>query len=104
LTPAQIRDAERQLSGRGYWTGAVDGRLDSGTQSALIAFQKWEGRPVTGQLTVEELNAIQSSASPKPKEVGYEHAEVDLDHQVFMWVDLRQCSRSSGFDGHWESA
>jgi len=89
LTPAQIREAEQRLSDLGYWTGAVDGRLDSATQSALIAFQKWEGRPVTGQLTIDELNAIQSSASPKAREVGYEHAEVDLDHQVFMWVNKR---------------
>jgi len=89
LTPAQIRGAKQRLSELGYWTSAVDGRFDSATQSALIAFQKWEGRPVTGQLTIDELNAIQKSASPKAKEVGYEHAEVDLDHQVFIWVDQR---------------
>jgi len=48
-----------------------------------------EGRPVTGQLTIEELNAIRTSNSPKAREVGYEHAEVNLDHQVFIWVDER---------------
>jgi len=44
LTRGQIREAERQLSDRGYWTGAVDGQFDDASRQALIAFQKWEGR------------------------------------------------------------
>jgi peptidoglycan hydrolase-like protein with peptidoglycan-binding domain len=40
LTRAQIIETERKLSELGYWTGPVDGRLDEGTRSALIAFQK----------------------------------------------------------------
>jgi hypothetical protein len=71
----------------GYWTGAVDGLFDPATRSALIAFQKWEGRPITGQLTIAELEAIRSSASPKAREVGYEHVEVDLDRQVLLVVN-----------------
>src|SRR5262249_13282502 len=87
LTRSQIREAERRLADLGYWTGAVDGRFDPATRSALIAFQKWDGRPVTGRLTIDELEAIRSSASPKAREVGYEHAEVDLDRQVLLWVN-----------------
>lgn len=71
----------------GYWTGVVDGRFDSATRSALIAFQKWEGRTVTGQLTLAELEAIRSSALPEAREAGYEHVEVDLDRQVLMIVN-----------------
>lgn len=71
----------------GYWTGVVDGRFDSATRSALIAFQKWEGRTVTGQLTLAELEAIRSSTFPKAREAGYEHVEVDLDRQVLMIVN-----------------
>jgi N-acetylmuramoyl-L-alanine amidase len=85
--PDQIKDAERRLSELGYWTGAVDGRFDSGSQSALIAFQKWEGRIVTGRLTFDELAAIRNAAAPTPREVGYAHAEVDLDRQVLLLVD-----------------
>jgi peptidoglycan hydrolase-like protein with peptidoglycan-binding domain len=48
LTRAEIVEAERRLAELGYWTGPVDGRLDEGTSSALIAFQKWEGREITG--------------------------------------------------------
>ena len=58
LTRAQISEAERRLAELGYWTGAVDGRWDEGTAAALIAFQKWEGREITGKLTRGELEAF----------------------------------------------
>jgi len=87
LTRTQTREAESRLSDMGYWTGVVDGRFDSATRSALIAFQKWEGRTVTGQLTLAELEALRSSAFPKAREAGYEHVEVDLDRQVLMIVN-----------------
>jgi hypothetical protein len=87
LTRAQIKEAEQRLCDLGYWTGPVDGVLDAGTQSALTAFQKWRGRDVTGELTIEELEAIRTSASPRARELGYEHVEVDLDRQVLMLVN-----------------
>lgn len=87
LTRAQSREAERRLSDMGYWTGAVDGRFDPATRSALIAFQKWEGRPITGLLTLDELEALRTSASPKARELGYGHVEVDLDRQVLLVVN-----------------
>ncbi len=82
----ETREAERRLSELGYWTGAVDGVFDPATRAGLIAFQKWEGRAVTGRLTLDELNAIRASASPKPREIGYAHVEVDLDRQVLLIV------------------
>src|SRR5258705_13443887 len=87
LTRAQTKEAERRLSDMGYWTGAVDGRFDPGTRSALIAFQKWEGRPVTGRLTLDELEAIRTASSPTAREPGYAHAEVDVDRQVLLVVN-----------------
>src|SRR6266850_1874011 len=82
LARAQTREAERRLSDLGYWTGAVDELFDPATRSALIAFQKWEGRPITGQLTLDELEAIRTSPSPKARELGYGHVEVDLDRRL----------------------
>ena len=87
MTRAQTKEAERGLSELGYWTGPVDGQFDPGTRAALIAFQKWEGRPVTGRLTLDELEAIRTSTSPKARELGYSHVEVDLDRQVLMIVN-----------------
>lgn len=87
LSRAEIKEAEQRLSDAGYWTGPVDGIFDAGSRSALTAFQKWHGREVSGQLTLDELEAIRNSAAPQARELGYEHVEVDLDRQVLMWVN-----------------
>ncbi|MFN2500036.1 MAG: L,D-transpeptidase family protein [Pyrinomonadaceae bacterium] len=87
LTRTQTREAERRLCDLGYWTGAVDGVFDTASQSALIAFQKWEGRTITGRLTLDELEAIRTSSSPNARDLGYAHVEVDLDRQVLMLVN-----------------
>ena len=87
LTRAETKEAERRLSDMGYWTGTVDGRIDPATKSALIAFQKWEGRQITGRLTPDELEAIRTSAPPKAREAGYPHVEVDIDRQVLLIVN-----------------
>ena len=87
LSRAQTRDAERGLADLGYWTGAVDGVFDSATQSALIAFQKWEGRPLTRKFTLDELEAIRTATAPKARDGSYEHVEVDVDRQVLLIVN-----------------
>ena len=87
LTRVQIKEAEQRLAELGYWTGAVDGVLDAGSRSALVAFQKWEGRAVTGRLTFAELEAIRAGDGPKAREPGYEHVEVDLDRQVLLIIN-----------------
>lgn len=94
LARAETREIERGLSEMGYWTGPVDGVFDPATRAALIAFQKWVGRPITGRLTSDELEAIRKSSDarakeawPKAREPGYEHVEVDLDRQVLLIVD-----------------
>ncbi len=86
LTRAEVRAAERRLSDLGYWAGPVDGVFDEGSRSALIAFQKWEGRSVTSKLTREELEAMKTAVAPTPRDGGYEHVEVDVDRQVLMLV------------------
>ena len=87
LARREIREAERKLVELGYWTGPVDGVVDPATQSALIAFQKWEGRPVTGRFTMRELEALRNSEPPAARELGYEHVEVDIDRQVLLLVN-----------------
>jgi len=87
MTRAEIREAERRLNELGYWTGPVDGIVDTATNSALIAFQKWEGRPITGKLTRDELEAIRNGSAPQARDRGYEHVEVDVDRQVLMLVN-----------------
>jgi L,D-transpeptidase catalytic domain/Putative peptidoglycan binding domain len=87
LSRSQINEAERRLSDIGYWTGPVDGLLDPATREALIAFQKYSGRNITGELTLDELEAIRRSEQPRARDLGYEHVEVDLDRQVLLVVN-----------------
>jgi len=84
LNHAELKEAERRLSEMGFWTGPVDGVIDSTTQLALVTFQKWERRRITGRLTRAEFNAIRNATSPTPRDPGYKHVEVDLDRQVLL--------------------
>ena len=79
LKTRELKEAERLLSEMGYSTGRVDGVIDGTTRMALVTFQKWEGRRLTGRLTRAEFNAIRSASPPLPKDSGYKHVEVDLD-------------------------
>lgn len=100
LSRVEIKEAERRLAELGYWTGPVDGVFDHGSRAALIAFQKWGGRRITGALTRNELGAIRESEAPEARELGYHHVEVDLDRQVLLLVnqegDVRVLPVSTG--------
>jgi hypothetical protein len=107
LKRAELKEAERRLSEMGYWTGPVDGVIDSTTQLALVTFQKWEDRRITGRLTRAELNAIRNATPPRPKDPGYKHVEVDLDRQVLLLTDddgavTRILPVSTGSGKHYE--
>jgi hypothetical protein len=84
LTRAEMREAEERLAEMGYGPGRVDGVIE---RNALLAFQKWEGRKVTGRMGRDDFNAIMSANAPRPKDSGYKHVEVDLDRQVLLLTD-----------------
>ena len=84
---AEIKQAESRLAEMGYGPGRVDGVVDGNTRNALIVFQKWEGRKVTGRLTREDFDAVMNASAPQPKDSGYKHVEVDLDRQVLLLID-----------------
>ena len=87
VSKEQTLAAESRLSELGYWTGPIDGSLDSASRHALIAFQKVEGRQRTGKLTRGEVQALLSANRPLPKYSGYAHLEIDLNRQVLFIVD-----------------
>jgi peptidoglycan hydrolase-like protein with peptidoglycan-binding domain len=106
LTRAELRAAEGRLAELGYGTGAVDGVVDGATRNALIVFQKWEGRDVTGRLSREDFDAIMNASAPIPRDAGYRHVEVDLDRQVLLLTDdngavTRILPVSSGSNKHY---
>src|SRR5688500_590369 len=80
-------EAERRLWELGYWAGPVDGRFDATSRHALVAFQKVEHRPRTGNLTREELNALRNAGRPIPRHARYAHVEIDLKRQVLFLID-----------------
>jgi L,D-transpeptidase catalytic domain/Putative peptidoglycan binding domain len=79
--------AEQRLWELGYWAGPIDGKFDSASRHALVAFQKVEGRARTGNLTSTELNALLTASRPKPRFEGYGHIEIDLTRQVLFVID-----------------
>jgi len=87
LTRAELQQAEARLAEMGYGPGRVDGVIDDDTRKALIGFQKWQGRRITGQLSRKEFEAIMSAPAPQARDSGYRHVEVDLERQVLLLTD-----------------
>ncbi|HBB98515.1 MAG TPA: hypothetical protein DC054_24295 [Blastocatellia bacterium] len=77
LTRVEMKEANARLTEMGYGAG----------RTALIAFQKYEGRQVTGQLSREDIAAIMNATAPQAKDPGYKHVEVDLDRQVLLMTN-----------------
>lgn len=77
LTRAEMKQAATRLSEMGYGTG----------RNALVAFEKYEGRRITGQLSRDDFDAIMNASAPQVKDSGYKHVEVDLDRQVLLMID-----------------
>jgi len=87
LSSQERAEAEQRLWDVGYWAGRVDGKFDSDSRHALIAFQKVERRPRTGKLTIDELNALRAATRPLPRHSRYGHVEIDLARQVLFVID-----------------
>ena len=84
LTRAELKQAEARLAEMGYAPGRVDGVIDDDTRKAVIVFQKWESRKLTGEITRKEFDAIIAADAPAARDAGYRHVEVDLDRQVLL--------------------
>lgn len=76
LSRAEIRQAQARLVELGYGSGS----------RALVVFQKYERRKVSGRLNRDEFDAIMNADAPRPKDPGYKHVEVDIDRQVLLVV------------------
>jgi peptidoglycan hydrolase-like protein with peptidoglycan-binding domain len=73
LNRRTIAAAQSQLMTRGYYRERIDGNYGSQTTSAIRAFQSSIGRPPTGRLDMQTLDALLSSgpnlasAEPAPR-------------------------------------
>lgn len=77
LSRFEMKEANARLAEMGYGAG----------RTAYIAFQKYEGRKVSGQLSREDHDALMNASAPQAKDPGYRHVEVDLDRQVLLLTD-----------------
>jgi peptidoglycan hydrolase-like protein with peptidoglycan-binding domain len=87
LTSDEVKEAEQRLSELGYRAGTADGVVDNATRNALLLFQKWERRKLTGRLSRSEFEAIMNASGPAAKDSGYKHVEVNLDRQLLVLTD-----------------
>ena len=81
LTNAELKSARQRLKELGYVSAG------GSSQSALVLFQKWEGRKVTGRLSRGDFDVLMNASSPLPKDPNYKHVEVDLDRQLLLLID-----------------
>jgi peptidoglycan hydrolase-like protein with peptidoglycan-binding domain len=86
LSVKETLEAEQRLWELGYWAGPVDGKFDADSRHALIAFQKVERRPRTGNLTLLELHALRQANRPVARHTRYPHVEIDLERQVLFVI------------------
>ncbi len=86
ITVEEIAEARTLLNTLGYWLDTSATGIDQSLRQALIAFQKVEGYPRTGNLTKATLAALRKAQSPTPRDSATPHIEIDLQRQVLMMV------------------
>ena len=55
---ATIESAQRQLKGKGLYSGAINGKLDQSTESAIRNYQQQNNLTVNGKLDNDTLNKL----------------------------------------------
>src|SRR5262245_8059008 len=88
VTAEVLNKAEQHLLAIGYW-GPAANRAAERARSAILAFQRVEGRNQTGKLDAAGAQAALAATRPVPRETGYSHIEVDLQRQVLFVVDQK---------------
>jgi peptidoglycan hydrolase-like protein with peptidoglycan-binding domain len=81
---------QQRLVELNYDPGTVDGKYGGGTAVAVMAFQKANGMPRTGQATQTVLDALAVATDPAPMlpEGGATRIEVDFARQILLyWRD-----------------
>lgn len=97
LTRVELKQANSRLAELGYGKGP----------SAVILFQKWEARKLTGHISRDDFEVLMSANAPEAKDNGYRHVEVDLDRQLLLLTDddgtiTRMLPVSTGSNKHYK--
>jgi N-acetylmuramoyl-L-alanine amidase len=79
---------EAKLASLTYRPGPVDGVFDQKTQSAVIAFQKWEGLPRVGSVGPATWAKLLTATAPVARATGTgAWVEVDKARQVLLYIE-----------------
>ena len=84
---AGVRQLQERLQSLGYWLGSPDGKYGSLTVQAVMAFQKYEGLPITGTADDATQARLATAQRPVPADTsaGY-HVEIDKRRQIIMFA------------------
>ena len=91
-----VRAAQQRLAELGYLLPSdVDGQKGPTTDTAVLAFQKWEGLARDGQLGPATVKRLQTASRPTPRTRGIagRRAEVLLDRQVGLAIENNRVVR-----------
>jgi len=74
---------QQRLLALGYWV-TVDGDYGPITEQAVFAFQKYEGLPRTGTMTVATNRRLSEARRPVPRSTSGDVIELDVARQVIL--------------------
>lgn len=78
--------AQQRLTDLGFWPGPIDGVWGGSSRHAAIAFQKYNGLSVNGELDQTLLNSLESASRPEAREPTRNGLEIDRGTQVALLV------------------
>ncbi len=73
-----VVEAQRLLAQQGYDPGLVDGLFGGRTRTAIEAYQRAQGMPVTGAVNENLLDALRRTAADPVTTAGVQRTEADL--------------------------
>lgn len=87
ITNADLLEAERLLHNLGYWVIIGDERFDETARFALGAFQRTQGRPVTGKLDRKELGLLAQAKRVTFKSTSEFRIEINTSQRILYRVE-----------------
>jgi lipoprotein-anchoring transpeptidase ErfK/SrfK len=85
---ASTRSVQERLAALGYLLpGSVDGQNGPATQTAVVAFQKWQGLPRTGQADARTRKVLSTAKRPTPIRSGSKGTRVAAGRRVEVLID-----------------
>lgn len=87
-TGPSVTAIQNRLTELGYWIGKADGTFGYQTAQAIMAFQKYEGLPRTGEADATTRARLESAARPVPRANNRSGrwVEIDKTRQVMLFI------------------